>query len=115
MTILTEILGLAAQADAALPLPPVASALITDPHPASDKDAEFGLLALADGCAGLYYAWLGDSQADMPARFLVEHLRDLGIERSGHRDGVAVAQNVDGRREGFQEAALKALGHALHI
>ncbi len=101
MTILTEILALAAQADAALPLPPVASALITDPHPASDKDAEFGLLALADGCAGLYYAWLGDSQADMPARFLVEHL--LG------QPALELARMVLGDDDGSRSVGIAAI------
>ena len=74
MNIRTELFALAARAAAALPLPPIASALITAAQPAPDKDAEFGLLALTDGCAGLYYAWLGESQADMPARFVVERL-----------------------------------------
>jgi uncharacterized protein (DUF4213/DUF364 family) len=92
MNIRTELYDLATRAAAALTLPPVASALITDPHPAPDKDAEFGLLALADGCAGLYYAWLGDSQADMPARFLVDSLvgrpvLDLARHVLGDDDG----------------------------
>ncbi len=74
MNIRTELFALAERAALALPLPRIASALITDAQPAPDKNTEFGLLALADGSAGLYYAWLGKSQADMPARFLIENL-----------------------------------------
>jgi hypothetical protein len=53
----------------ALALPAIARAQVTDPNPAPDRDAEFGLLALADGAVGLYYAWLGPTQADMRLRF----------------------------------------------
>ena len=53
----------------ALTLPDIARAQVTDPNPAPDRDAEFGLLALADDSVGLYYAWLGATQADMPLRF----------------------------------------------
>lgn len=74
MNIRTELYELAARAAAALPLPPIGGALITDAQPAPDKETEFGLLTLADGSAGLYYAWLGDSQADMPTRFVAEQL-----------------------------------------
>ena len=66
---------LAEQACNVLALPKVADALIADPHPTPNGDPEFGLLTLEDGCAGMYYAWLGASQADMPARFLVDGLR----------------------------------------
>ena len=83
---------MAEQAAAALPLPRVAEALITDPHPSQDGDPEFGLITLEDGCAGMYYAWLGDSQADMAARFLADRLRgaaaiDLARYVLGHDDG----------------------------
>lgn len=74
MNIRTELFALAERAAAALPLPAIASALISAAQPALDKNTEFGLLALADGCAGLYYAWLGESQADMPARFAALNL-----------------------------------------
>ena len=75
MNIRSELFSLAARVAAALPLPPVADALIADPHPRPEGDPEFGLLALADGCAGLYYASLGASQTDMPARFPLDGLR----------------------------------------
>ncbi|MGE0485524.1 MAG: DUF364 domain-containing protein [Gammaproteobacteria bacterium] len=44
-------------------------ALFGDPTAAAVRDAEFGLLALEDGAAGLYYAWLGGEQALLPQRF----------------------------------------------
>ena len=71
-SILKELLDLAEHAAAALPLPILATTLITDPRPDPSRDAEFGLVALTDGAAGLYYAWLGPTQADMPARFAAE-------------------------------------------
>jgi uncharacterized protein (DUF4213/DUF364 family) len=101
MNIRTELYSLAERVALALPLPPIASALITDPHPAPDKDAEFGLLALADGCAGLYYAWLGESQADMPARFLVDGL--LG------RSAIELAHYVLGDDDGTRSVGIAAL------
>lgn len=101
MNIRTELYELAARAAAALPVPAVASALITDPQPAPDKDAEFGLLALADGCAGLYYAWLGDSQADMPARFLVDSL--VG------RPALDLARYVLGDDDGSRSVGIAAI------
>ena len=49
--------------------PTLAAAYLPEPHPEPDRDAEFGALVLADGSAGLYYAWLGDAQRDMAQRF----------------------------------------------
>lgn len=116
----TEIHRLAAAAAAALPLPPVASALITDPQPAPDKETEFGLLALADGCAGLYYAWLGESQADMPARFLIDALvgrpaleladHALGDDDGSRSVGIAAINAITEhvyRRAGFAPSSAK--------
>ena len=101
MNIRAEIHELALRAAAALPLPAIASALITDPQPAPDKDAEFGLLALADGSAGLYYAWLGASQADMPARFLVDSL--IG------RPALALAGYALGDDDGTRSVGIAAI------
>lgn len=41
---------------------------LADPKPGPDRDAEFGLLVLDDGAAGLYYAWLHGDQARLPQR-----------------------------------------------
>lgn len=69
MSLGRELFALAERADACLSPPPLGAVLIVDPRPAPGREAEFGLLALADGSAGLYYAWLGTTQADMPARY----------------------------------------------
>lgn len=47
----------------------IARAVLVDPAPAPDRDAEFGLLVLEDGSSGLYYAWLGGEQAHLRAHF----------------------------------------------
>lgn len=101
MNIRTELYELARRAAEALPLPALASALITDPQPAPDRNTEFGLLALADGCAGLYYAWLGDSQADMPARFQLDSL--LG------RPALELAHYVLGDDDGTRSLGIAAI------
>ena len=93
MNIRTELFALTARVAAVLPLPPIADTLIADPQPTPGGEPEFGLLALADGCAGLYYAWLGASQADMPARFQADALRgraaiDLAAYVLGDDDGL---------------------------
>ena len=92
MNIRTELFALAERVATALSLPAIGTALITAPRPSPARDAEFGLVALADGCAGLYYAWLGETQADMPARFLVDGLLgkpalDLARYALGDDDG----------------------------
>jgi uncharacterized protein (DUF4213/DUF364 family) len=101
MNIRTELYAFAQRAAKALPLPALASALITDPQPAPDRNTEFGLLALADGCAGLYYAWLGDSQADMPARFQLDDL--LG------RPALELARYVLGDDDGTRSLGIAAI------
>lgn len=50
-------------------LPPVGRVFIPEPDPGPDKNTEFGIIALQDGSAGLYYAWLGASQQGMSERF----------------------------------------------
>lgn len=101
MNIRTELFALAERAAAVLPLPRVADALIADPHPTAEGDPEFGLLALADGCAGMYYAWLGASQADMPARFQVDRLRGAAA--------IDVARHVLGDDDGTRSLGIAAI------
>lgn len=62
-------LALALRAGARWILPPVARVYIPEPQPDPARDAEFGLVELADGGCGLYYAWLGASQRGMSRRF----------------------------------------------
>ena len=42
---------------------------IPAPNIAIDKAAEFGLVELEDGAAGLFYAWLGASQDGISERY----------------------------------------------
>lgn len=69
MSIRDELVLLARQAYASLAPITVSRVLVIDPRPSADRDAEFGMVELDDGSAGLYYAWLGPSQSDMQSRF----------------------------------------------
>lgn len=108
-SIRAELYACAERVAAALAPPVVAHVLIADPSPAPDRDAEFGLLALDDGCAGLYYAWLGGSQADMPGRFIADSFNGrpaLEVAR------LALADDDGARSIGI--AAVNALTAHLH-
>jgi len=67
-TVKAELLHLARQADTVMELPPVSQIYIPEPD-IQQTHTEFGVLILADGSAGLYYAWLGESQQGMSSRF----------------------------------------------
>ncbi|MBF8269392.1 MAG: DUF364 protein [Gammaproteobacteria bacterium] len=67
-TIKSELLQLVHQVGAATDLPPVSQIYIPEPNPAQSH-TEFGVIMLADGSAGLYYAWLGESQQGMKMKF----------------------------------------------
>jgi uncharacterized protein (DUF4213/DUF364 family) len=69
VSIKTELLELTERTARAMPISPLAHAYIPEPDPDAGKHTEFGILALADGGAGLYYAWLGDSQRGMSAKY----------------------------------------------
>ena len=56
------------RAAAATELPPVSQIYIPEPNP-EQSHTEFGVIMLADGSAGLYYAWLGESQRGMSNRY----------------------------------------------
>lgn len=53
----------------ALGRPRVVQAHLGDPNPDRTRDAEFGMLTLERGGSGLYYAWLGGEQADLPRHY----------------------------------------------
>lgn len=87
-------------------------------RPAADRDAEFGLVALAGGTAGLYYAWLGATQAGMRATLdpqalarcgaagLVRlFLGDTDAERSIGLAAISAVTDALYRRAGFTPAA----------
>jgi len=50
-------------------LPLVEWVYIPEPDPGPGRHTEFGIVTLQDGSAGLYYAWLGDSQKGMGSRY----------------------------------------------
>ncbi|MEN9727381.1 MAG: hypothetical protein RL434_1747 [Pseudomonadota bacterium] len=72
--ILDECLDLAAACVARLGPRRIVQAWVPEPHPDPARDAEFGLLTLEDGSAGLYYAWLGGAQQHMANRFPTDML-----------------------------------------
>ena len=64
-----DILAMIERIDLTVPLPRVRRVWIPEPTIAADKDAEFGVIELEDGSAGVFYAWLGESQAGISARY----------------------------------------------
>jgi len=69
LTIKNELLELTQHVSRQFEVPAVRRVFIPEPDPGPDKNTEFGILALEDGSAGLYYAWLGVSQHGMSERF----------------------------------------------
>ena len=67
-TVKSELLQLARQAAATVDLPCVSQVYIPEPN-IEQSHTEFGVIILADGSAGLYYAWLGEAQQGMGSRF----------------------------------------------
>ena len=54
--------------------PSVRQIYLPEPHIDPHKNAEFGLIELADGAVGLFYAWLGESQRGLSSRFVAQDL-----------------------------------------
>ena len=69
MYIRDELLGLVETVAERVDLPPVDWVYIPEPDPGPGRHTEFGIVTLRDGSAGLYYAWLGDSQKGMGSRY----------------------------------------------
>lgn len=67
-TVKTDLLQLARHAASVMDLPPVSQVYIPEPD-TEQSHTEFGVIILADGSAGLYYAWLGASQKGMGSRY----------------------------------------------
>lgn len=67
-TVKSDLLQLARRAGAAVELPLVRQIYIPEPD-TGQSHTEFGVIILADGSAGLYYAWLGESQQGMSHRY----------------------------------------------
>ena len=69
LSIKSELLALVERANRRRDLPGIRDIYLPEPEPSPDKDAEFGMVVLKDGSAGLYYAWLGPAQSGMKERF----------------------------------------------
>ena len=69
MFVKDELLSLVETVAEQVDLPPVAWVYIPEPDPGPGRHTEFGIVTLQDGSAGLYYAWLGDSQKGMGSRY----------------------------------------------
>lgn len=63
-----RLLARAREAAGVLAQPRIEQVWLADPSPAPERDAEFGMLLLDNGAAGLYYAWLGGEQAELARR-----------------------------------------------
>lgn len=69
MTVRAELLNLVEAVVEQVELPPIDWVYIPEPDPGPGRHTEFGIVTLRDGSAGLYYAWLGDSQKGMGSRY----------------------------------------------
>ena len=108
MSVIEELLELAERTDAMLELPRVRRAYVPEPDIDADKDAEFGLLELEDGAVGLFYAWLGASQAGMSTIYPSAKLNGLRPIRLARYLG---EDNDIARSIGL--AAMNAITHSL--
>jgi uncharacterized protein (DUF4213/DUF364 family) len=102
MSLKNDLFAAATRVAERMPLPRVAHVHVPDARPAAHRDAEFGLVALADGSAGLYYAWMGASQADMAQRYRAADL--VGV------DPLALARRYATDDDAERSLALAALG-----
>ena len=69
MSVKDELLELVETVAEQVELPPVDWVYIPEPDPGPGRHTEFGIVTLQGGSAGLYYAWLGDSQKGMGSRY----------------------------------------------
>ena len=102
MSLGNDLLSAVERVAARMPLPRIARVYVPEPRPAAHRDAEFGLVALTDGSAGLYYAWLGATQAGMAARYPAADFVGL--------DPRALARRYAGGEDAERSLALAALG-----
>ena len=89
-------------------IPSIKQVYMPEPRPAPDKDSEFGIVVLQDNSAGLYYAWMGDSQKGMNKRyrmqdFIGEHPMQL----------VELYRNDDEADRSLGMAALNAISQSV--
>ncbi len=77
MSIRSELIELVKQACLKYEIPVIGQIFMPEPTPSPDRDSEFGIVVLEDQAAGLYYAWMGDSQKGMNQRYKVEEFIGL--------------------------------------
>jgi uncharacterized protein (DUF4213/DUF364 family) len=108
VSIRTELISLAQRIAAGIELPGVRRLYIPEPHPHENRHTEFGVVELADGAAGLYYAWLGESQQGMRERYRPEDLTG-----SAALDLVALLERDNDADRSLGLAAVNALSQGL--
>jgi uncharacterized protein (DUF4213/DUF364 family) len=101
MSIRAELMKLVEQVNERVALPTVSQVYIPEPHIAADKDAEFGVLELEDGAAGLFYAWMGESQRGMSERFSASDI--VGV------DAIEIARSYLGDDDMARSLGLAAI------
>jgi uncharacterized protein (DUF4213/DUF364 family) len=84
--------------------PAIARVYLPEPQPSPDKDAEFGVIGLADGSAGFCYAWLGETQCGLSTRFSQREL--IGANPA---DLVTLYASDDQVERSFGLAAINAI------
>ena len=87
-------------------IPAIREIYMPEPRPSPEKDAEFGIVELEDGSAGLYYAWLGDSQRGMNERFDIDDI--VG------QNPLTLANSYLGRLEDERSLGLAAINAVTH-
>ena len=108
MSVKSELLSLAEAAVDICGIKTVRDVYLPDPDPAEDKDAEFGIVSLDDGSAGLYFAWLGEGQEDMDTRYRPEHFRGMPV-----RELLAYYRSDDPAKCSLGLATINALTNSL--
>ncbi|NKB35910.1 MAG: hypothetical protein GKR93_01905 [Gammaproteobacteria bacterium] len=77
MGIRSDLIDLINRVSAKFEIPVIQQIFMPEPTPSPDRDSEFGIVVLEDQSAGLYYAWMGESQVGMNQRYKVEEFIGL--------------------------------------
>ena len=124
MSIKKELLNLVSKISNRIDLPVIRNVYIPEPKPHENKYTEFGVVVLDDGSAGLYYAWLGDTQKGMNKRYEIDNFigkpplqmaqlyanRDEADSSLGLAAINAISQNIFNRCQVERENAPDSLG-----
>lgn len=94
MSISTDVLAMVEEVSRRVEIPPVRHLHIPPLKRNPSMDAEFGLIALEDGSAGFFYAWLGDTLE----RMRVELDRDALVHESAFELSTRFASNDEVER-----------------